>query len=236
MARRRTGFKPISWPMMVISSTHICVTRPQWVKVCHHLPHFTATIWLSLQCILVNRLIQSFGHMLVHLGGMTPNHDTIFSNTHFKMHRRSHLHIASFTASRLQILSLHWRSTSFAHFNVWNKQFVKIYFRQGWWLNIKCQMEYKVLCYKKMPVCMFCVKFRAKARQNKHWGKSTNHTLVSSFNNSLWQCHLTSMLYVLSSRKHMSSQCQPFLLVNVIFVLPNPTHITLPETKQGLVI
>ena len=32
MAWRRPGEKPLSEPMMVWLSTHICVTRPQWVK------------------------------------------------------------------------------------------------------------------------------------------------------------------------------------------------------------
>ena len=32
MAWRRPGDKPLSEPMMVRSATHICVTRPQWVK------------------------------------------------------------------------------------------------------------------------------------------------------------------------------------------------------------
>ena len=32
MARRRPGDKPLSEPMMVSLLTHICVTRPQWVK------------------------------------------------------------------------------------------------------------------------------------------------------------------------------------------------------------
>ena len=32
MAWRRSGDKPLSEPMMVSLSTHICVTRPQWVK------------------------------------------------------------------------------------------------------------------------------------------------------------------------------------------------------------
>ena len=32
MARRRPGDKPLSEPMMVNLPTHICVTRPQWVK------------------------------------------------------------------------------------------------------------------------------------------------------------------------------------------------------------
>ena len=33
MAWRRPGDKPLSEPMMVCFLTHICVTRPQWVKV-----------------------------------------------------------------------------------------------------------------------------------------------------------------------------------------------------------
>ena len=32
MAWRRPGDKPLSEPMMIILLTHICVTRPQWVK------------------------------------------------------------------------------------------------------------------------------------------------------------------------------------------------------------
>ena len=33
MAWRRAGNKPLSEPIMVSLSTHICVTRPQWVKL-----------------------------------------------------------------------------------------------------------------------------------------------------------------------------------------------------------
>ena len=33
MAWRRPGDKPLSEPMMIISLTHICVTRPQWVNI-----------------------------------------------------------------------------------------------------------------------------------------------------------------------------------------------------------
>ena len=33
MAWRRPGYKPLSEPMMVCLTTHICVTRPQWVKL-----------------------------------------------------------------------------------------------------------------------------------------------------------------------------------------------------------
>ena len=35
MAWRRSGDKPLSGPMMVRLPTHICVTRPQWVKLYH---------------------------------------------------------------------------------------------------------------------------------------------------------------------------------------------------------
>ena len=37
MAWRRPGAKPLSEPMMGTSLTHICVTRPQWVKVAIHM-------------------------------------------------------------------------------------------------------------------------------------------------------------------------------------------------------
>ena len=44
MAWRRPGNKPLCEPMMVILSTHICVTRPQWVN---WLPH--GVRWLVSQ-------------------------------------------------------------------------------------------------------------------------------------------------------------------------------------------
>ena len=37
MAWRRPGNMPLSGPMMVRFPTHICVTRPQWVKHCHRM-------------------------------------------------------------------------------------------------------------------------------------------------------------------------------------------------------
>ena len=33
MAWRRPGDKPLSEPMLIFAPTHICVTRPQWVKL-----------------------------------------------------------------------------------------------------------------------------------------------------------------------------------------------------------
>ena len=47
MAWRRPGDKPLSEPMMVRLPTHICVTRPQWVKY----PGFTKWI-LQMACDL----------------------------------------------------------------------------------------------------------------------------------------------------------------------------------------
>ena len=40
MAWRRPGDKPLSEPMMVSLLTHICVTRPQWVKSSGHACYF----------------------------------------------------------------------------------------------------------------------------------------------------------------------------------------------------
>ena len=42
MAWRRPGDKPLSEPMLVKSLTHICVTRPQWVK---HKAYILLTVW-----------------------------------------------------------------------------------------------------------------------------------------------------------------------------------------------
>ena len=41
MAWRRPGDKPLSEPMMVRLSTHICVTWPQWVKSISGIPFWT---------------------------------------------------------------------------------------------------------------------------------------------------------------------------------------------------
>ena len=49
MAWRRPGDKTLSEPMMVRLPTHICVTRPQWVK--HPSGHFADDI---LECIFLN--------------------------------------------------------------------------------------------------------------------------------------------------------------------------------------
>ena len=53
MALRRPGDKPLSEPMLVISLTHICVTRPQWVngrqhQFCSHVAHQAKFIFKKL--------------------------------------------------------------------------------------------------------------------------------------------------------------------------------------------
>ena len=47
MAWRRPGNKPLSEPMMVVLPTHICVTRPQWVK------RAIDVIWVRIVCIIL---------------------------------------------------------------------------------------------------------------------------------------------------------------------------------------
>ena len=44
-AWRRSGDKPLSEPMMVSLLTHICVTRPQWVKVHDKCVDVRSTNW-----------------------------------------------------------------------------------------------------------------------------------------------------------------------------------------------
>ena len=44
MAWRRPGDKPLSETMMVSLLTHICVTRPQWVK-CNHIHVWHLSVW-----------------------------------------------------------------------------------------------------------------------------------------------------------------------------------------------
>ena len=48
MAWRRPGDKPLSEPMMVSLLTHICVTRPQWVKVEWPLPKSDDPFYIQL--------------------------------------------------------------------------------------------------------------------------------------------------------------------------------------------
>ena len=57
MAWRRPGDKPLSGPMMVRLPTHICVTRPQWVKYDYHCFGCTkvSVVISSADCELCNR-------------------------------------------------------------------------------------------------------------------------------------------------------------------------------------
>ena len=45
MAWHRMGGKPLSEPVMVRLLTHICVTRPQWVKAISHQHHGFSNYW-----------------------------------------------------------------------------------------------------------------------------------------------------------------------------------------------
>ena len=57
MAWRRPGDKPLSEAMMIISLTHICVTRPQWVKYCHSLGMTWKLVFSSTKKNLIHYLI-----------------------------------------------------------------------------------------------------------------------------------------------------------------------------------
>ena len=47
MAWRRPGDKPLSEPMLVSLLTHICVTRPQWVKAAVHYKEQRLCLWTT---------------------------------------------------------------------------------------------------------------------------------------------------------------------------------------------
>ena len=48
MAWHRPGGKPSSEPLMVSLLTHICVTRPQWVKNKQHIKMFTNYVYIII--------------------------------------------------------------------------------------------------------------------------------------------------------------------------------------------
>ena len=59
MAWRRPGDKPLSEPMMVRLPTHICITRPQWVKwLCYNRlqPYFLHKEYSTLKSWLLSHL------------------------------------------------------------------------------------------------------------------------------------------------------------------------------------
>ena len=55
MAWRRPGDKPLSEPMLVISLTHICITRPQWVNI-HFLSGNAYTLYIETALCLCSEL------------------------------------------------------------------------------------------------------------------------------------------------------------------------------------
>ena len=93
MAWRRPGDKPLSEPMMVISPTHICVTRPQWVKysieMSSYISHTTFPFlfsiwWYNVFCLSCSPSItwNFIGHIAIGCWVMY-----IFSLTSFVHHR-----------------------------------------------------------------------------------------------------------------------------------------------------
>ena len=50
MAWRQPGDKPLSEPMMVRLPTHICVTRPQWVKISSY------QAYMHSSCVILNTM------------------------------------------------------------------------------------------------------------------------------------------------------------------------------------
>ena len=63
MAWRRPGDKPLSDPMLVRSLTHICVTRPQWVKGYSHICNiytFQRYPNLIMSCYILLNLLNRF--------------------------------------------------------------------------------------------------------------------------------------------------------------------------------
>ena len=74
MAWRRPGDKPLSGPMMVRLATHICVTRPQWVKYvywCKMIVIDRLSFWEYVQCFCLFSLVLSlfcFPFCIVTLG------------------------------------------------------------------------------------------------------------------------------------------------------------------------
>ena len=70
MAWRRPGDKPLSEPMMVSLLTHICVTRPQRVKVTHLYP----VLWQYFYC---SNIWRDWGSTIVQCDLFTINPDRV---------------------------------------------------------------------------------------------------------------------------------------------------------------
>ena len=67
LAWRRPGDKPLSEPMMVSSLTHICVTRPQWVKCCI----ITSTICVAFGVMSLHTFQHAHLHIISYPTGAT---------------------------------------------------------------------------------------------------------------------------------------------------------------------
>ena len=64
MAWRRPGDKPLSKPMMVSLLTHICVTRPQWVKECISIKFYFKFKSFHLRKCILQCHLQNGGHLV----------------------------------------------------------------------------------------------------------------------------------------------------------------------------
>ena len=63
MAWRRPGDKPLSEPMVVRLPTHICITRPQWVKTQQNVKHAQKTCyWLHLSVFFITNTLFNAPH------------------------------------------------------------------------------------------------------------------------------------------------------------------------------
>ena len=62
LAWRRSGDKPLSEPMMVRLLTHICVTRPQWVKAADDLDIYITRVPSLIILTPLNKLGNSYQH------------------------------------------------------------------------------------------------------------------------------------------------------------------------------
>ena len=87
MAWRRPGDKPLSEPMMISLLTHICVTRPQWVKpssqttltysqIAAPCP-FSLLLWCPIETMMTSSNGNIF-HVIGHLCGEFTDHRWIF--------------------------------------------------------------------------------------------------------------------------------------------------------------
>ena len=75
MARRRRGNKPLSEPMMVRLPMHICVTRPQWLKIIQHWKSKMSLLNVTYICIYIYIVIGTNHHQTQCIGEVNPSRD-----------------------------------------------------------------------------------------------------------------------------------------------------------------